>query len=512
MGARTSLRTSRTRMPLARLLPIVFRVHAASTTARISGRLRPAPRAPLASRSARLSSTAASPVSTTRRTTTMATGSLHTGIHLAEGAVPYHFSSAFDSGNGELVSATPETLTVNMRAEPFTEADGRAHIQWFHFRVTSAKNLPLRVVVANAGEASYPDGWHRYKACVSTDRKNWHRVRSTSYDQKTGELVIDFRKEPGGVPGDCVYFAYFVPYSYERHLDLIASAANCPYAKLITLGTTIDGRPLDCLRFGARGSFIPEIAFAGNSPEDAAAAARLETEKTEWQLGGGERKVVWVIGRQHPGESMASWWMEGFIERLLDEEDPVTKKLLRRCAVYVVPNMNPDGAIRGHLRTNANGANLNREWNAPSLEYSPEVFHTRNAMDATTVDLMLDVHGDEAEPYCFIVGGEGTPGWDEERAATQKQFKESYALACPDFQCVFPLEYASAPVGNVVTAKTQVAVRYRSIGLTLEMPFTDNVQLEQKDGWTAKRSRKLGAAALEAILAVAHRLKSSADV
>jgi hypothetical protein len=44
------------------------------------------------------------------------------------------------------------------------------------------------------------------------------------------------------------------------------------------------------------------------------------------------------------------------------------------------------------------------------------------------------------------------------------------------------------------------------------MPFTDNVQLEQKDGWTAKRSRKLGAAALEAILAVAHRLKSSADV
>lgn len=35
--------------------------------------------------------------------------------------------------------------------------------------------------------------------------------------------------------------------------------------------------------------------------------------------------------------------------------------------------MNPDGSWRGHLRTNAAGANLNREWAKPSLETSPEV-------------------------------------------------------------------------------------------------------------------------------------------
>jgi murein tripeptide amidase MpaA len=40
-----------------------------------------------------------------------------------------------------------------------------------------------------------------------------------------------------------------------------------------------------------------------------------------------------------------------------------------------------DGSFRGHLRTNACGANLNREWCttgeyvAPTLERSPEVFH-----------------------------------------------------------------------------------------------------------------------------------------
>ena len=35
--------------------------------------------------------------------------------------------------------------------------------------------------------------------------------------------------------------------------------------------------------------------------------------------------------------------------------------------------MNPDGSYRGHLRTNASGANLNREWKKPTLEHSPEV-------------------------------------------------------------------------------------------------------------------------------------------
>jgi murein tripeptide amidase MpaA len=34
----------------------------------------------------------------------------------------------------------------------------------------------------------------------------------------------------------------------------------------------------------------------------------------------GPKRVVWIIGRQHPGESMASWWMEGFVRRLLDAE------------------------------------------------------------------------------------------------------------------------------------------------------------------------------------------------
>ena len=109
---------------------------------------------------------------------------------------------------------------------------------------------------------------------------------------------------------------------------------------------------------------------------------------------------------------MAEWWMEGALEKLTDEDDPVARVLRRECTFRVVPNMNPDGSRRGHLRTNAAGINLNREWHEPSAEKSPEVLCVRNAMDETGVDFAMDIHGDEAIPANFLAGFEGIPSLD----------------------------------------------------------------------------------------------------
>ena len=65
--------------------------------------------------------------------------------------------------------------------------------------------------------------------------------------------------------------------------------------------------------------------------------------------------------------------MEGMVNRLVDHSDPVVNAVLQKAVIYLVPNMNPDGSRRGHLRTNAVGANLNREWDKASPENSPEV-------------------------------------------------------------------------------------------------------------------------------------------
>lgn len=57
-----------------------------------------------------------------------------------------------------------------------------------------------------------------------------------------------------------------------------------------------------------------------------------------------EKKNIWVIARQHPGETMAEWFIEGLLESLLDSDNPTARSLLQHCRFHVVPNMNPGGS------------------------------------------------------------------------------------------------------------------------------------------------------------------------
>ena len=59
------------------------------------------------------------------------------------------------------------------------------------------------------------------------------------------------------------------------------------------------------------------------------------------------KQPLWIIARQHPGETMAEWFVEGMLERLIDGNDPIARALLDTAVLHVVPNMNPDGSVRG---------------------------------------------------------------------------------------------------------------------------------------------------------------------
>ncbi len=49
---------------------------------------------------------------------------------------------------------------------------------------------------------------------------------------------------------DAVYYAYFAPYSYERHQDLIAKCVSHKAVRLEVLGETLDGHDIDLLQIG----------------------------------------------------------------------------------------------------------------------------------------------------------------------------------------------------------------------------------------------------------------------
>ena len=208
---------------------------------------------------------------------------------------------------------------------------------------------------------------------------------------------------------------------------------------------------------------------------------------------------MWLIARQHPGEPMAEWWMEGALDWLCS---PAAAPLLAAASVHVVPNMNPDGTRRGHLRTNALGVNLNREWHAPSPERSPEVLCVRDTMDATGVALALDVHGDEAIPANFLVGFDGVPSFTPERGAAFDGYAARLAAHTPDFQTA--LGYGRTPAGkaNMAICTNQLAERFGALAMTLEMPFKDHdANPDPVHGWSAERSRALGVACLEVLAA-----------
>ncbi|MCO4745855.1 MAG: hypothetical protein KC912_13760 [Proteobacteria bacterium] len=373
-----------------------------------------------------------------------------------------HISAAFDSGNIEVLDASdPANVRLNIRMDA-----GDEHMQWFHFRVAGAAGEDCTFKLENAHKASYPTAWPGYQACRSIDGETWERV-PTAYEDKA--LVI--WDTP---PADLTWYAYFAPYPLERLNQLLATAQHHPLVHADRLGATLDGRDLDRLVIG--------------NPD-----APLK---------------LWVIARQHPGESMASWWMEGFLGRLLDESEPLARKLLERAVFHVVPHMNPDGSVRGHLRCNAGGANLNREWHAPTAERSPEVLHTLTAMDATGVDFCLDVHGDEELPYNFISGAKGIPGWTDRLEQLEAQFQAAYERANPDFQRVHGYPESAPGEANMTMCTNAVAERFDCLSMTLEMPFKDNADMPDAIvGWSPSRCQNLGSSVLDAIAEVVDTLR-----
>jgi murein tripeptide amidase MpaA len=373
-----------------------------------------------------------------------------------------HITSAFDGGNIEVINSdNPENIQLNIRKD--FKAD---FFQWFYFRIIGAKDQKLKINIMNAGEASYPDGWENYFTRASFDRETWFQI-PTIY--KEGVLSFEITPE-----FDSVYFAYSAPFSCEQHLDLISDAQLSPLCDLDIIGHTVQGRPLELLKVGEDDS---------------------------------EKKKLWVIARQHPGEPMAEWFMVGLISRILDEEDPVSVSLLQKANLYIVPNMNVDGSILGNLRVNAAGANLNREWQTPSVEKSPEVYYVKEKMKEIGIDFNLDVHQDEGLPYVFISGIEGIPSFDEKLSSLTDLLMSTWKSVNPDIQDEHGYPKNEPGKANLTICSKNIGEEFQCLSQTLEMPFKQNDNLpDELFGWSSERSIKLGESLVTVLFKIVDKL------
>ena len=362
--------------------------------------------------------------------------------------MPPSIDAAFDSGNITVCALDGDKVDLEIRRDRYS-----SFFQWFYFRLAGARGRTMSLRIVNAGAAAFPGGWQGYQVRASADRLTWHMV-PTRYEG--GVLAFEWTGD-----SELVWFASFAPYTMEQHHALIARTAAHPGVTHRELGRSLDGVAIDALTIGTGA------------------------------------KQVWLIARQHPGEPMAEWWMEGALDWLAGSDSAA---LRAAATVHVVPNMNPDGTLRGHLRTNAAGVNLNREWHAPSAERSPEVLCVRQAMEATGVAVMMDVHGDEAIAANFIAGFHGVPSFTSARGALFDAYRRRLAERTADFQTAKGYPAAAPGKANMTLATNQIAERFGALAMTLEMPFKDHDDNPAPVfGWSPGRSQALGAACLEVL-------------
>ena len=393
----------------------------------------------------------------------------------------------------DTVSVTPTTFSAVLRLKPEKCLEPAGHFkQWFYFEAQDlpvAQGTRLEFEIVDAGESTYNE-WDGYRVCMSRDRLEWTRVAQTTF--KDGVL----RWEVNNNTFPSAWFAYFPPYSLERQLDLIATAQARGPCTAVIIGMSVEKRDLHALVFSPDGANGPAAKAAGSN----------------------QRPVVWIQHRQHPGETAASWFCEGVIQRLTSNTgDERVSRLLAAANVVVVPNLNPDGGKHGYLRTNAQGANLNRCWGgfhglvAPG-QSDPPALETEAIMQSMRewggVDLMLDVHQDEEKPYVFISKTPfGVPSYAPEMRELHERFKSTLQSYDPNFQTPGPVEPVGYPEpepgkANLNVCSASVAEAFPGcLSMTLEMPYKGNANAgaDAAMGWTTDQCRHLGSATIDAI-------------
>ncbi len=111
----------------------------------------------------------------------------------------------------------------------------------------------------------------------------------------------------------------------------------------------------------------------------------------------GPKKRIVLHARTHPAEVQSQRIANEAVRFLLDSTE-LAARLRKEFLFHVVPMYNPDGVEMGHPRWNANGIDLESNWNKPALQPETKSLKARfEQMMAGTipVEVALNLHSDQ---------------------------------------------------------------------------------------------------------------------
>ena len=104
-----------------------------------------------------------------------------------------------------------------------------------------------------------------------------------------------------------------------------------------------------CLSLG--GLEVPELTITENaSMEEELIAKKMRMEN---------KKVIFITGRCHPGESNGSWMVDGVLDMLCAPTQQA-EFFRKHTIIKIIPMLNPDGVVMGNYRTGLSGKDFNR--------------------------------------------------------------------------------------------------------------------------------------------------------
>jgi len=276
-------------------------------------------------------------------------------------------SSDFCSGNLAHAESDDGTqLDLRTCADMQETPHSTNYRTWFHYSVSGAKKdetIVMCISNLNPQAKMYNQGLkpvYRVGAKGKWERLNTEVTHSCG-ENKNFQIKFRFRFSGSTEP---TFFAFSYPYSFEevcRRCDEIEKACAATssradaaiYCCREVLTRSLEGRRVELLTISDSSGMSSEreAPIPGLFPD-----AKPDSRPFVFA----EKKVYYLSARVHPGESPAQWMWEGFVDFLVNRDDPRAKALRKLFVFKIVPIINPDGVARGHYRADTMGLNLNR--------------------------------------------------------------------------------------------------------------------------------------------------------
>ena len=343
------------------------------------------------------------------------------------------FESRFESGNLLCAFRTEDENSYQLYLQNDTNTTG--YIQWFFFRVSNTKkgrkvnfniinmlrkkciySHGLKIMTYSTMAAMKENlGWHRAGTNTMYYPNNLYVFNSNNGTRRNlHSLSFDYEFK---YDNDIVYFANCLPYFYSKLMKQLnyyeLNEEKYPYFQRKTLATTLGGNDLDMFTInsmydiyknGPMNIIMPKsknyLSLKKNNNINNNNLGNnninININNTNSSQIIDDRQAVIIIARQHPGETVGSYVIQGCIDFLMGNSEEA-KKLREIYLFKIVPMMNPDGVLVGNSRTSFAGCDLNRRWGKPSEIIHPEVFFTKNMILKLTLQrniaFIIDCHG-----------------------------------------------------------------------------------------------------------------------